>query len=356
MTWWRRRTMRARTLIIGSAVTVVLVALGFAVPIPYVALGPGPTFNTLGSADDTKVISFSGSDIPASVDEKTGDGHLNMTTISTYRVESLFTALGMWAQGNYSLVPYDEVYPPNKTLEQIGAENAQQFSDSQSAAEIAALRYLKYPNILFAGTIPDDSPSAKVLQSQDQIVGIDDRTVTDQASLLSVMSTTKPGQTVTVHVLRDGKPLAVQVTLGASSDSTQKQGLLGIEPQERPKAPFTIDISLEGIGGPSAGLMFTLGIIDKLSPGDLTSGHFIAGTGTMEITDTKGTVGAIGGILLKMIAARDAGATVFLVPQDNCLEAKTQVPQGLQLVKVGTLDDAVNALHTIASGGTPAGC
>ena len=122
---------------------------------------------------------------------------------------------------------------------------------------------------------------------------------------------------------------------------------------ERPVAPFTTSISLERIGGPSAGLMFTLGIIDKLTDGDLTDGRFIAGTGTI---DPDGTVGPIGGVLLKLITARDAGATVFLVPADNCAEAVTQVPDGLQLVKVASLDEAMTALDTLKAGGTPPGC
>ena len=108
--------------------------------------------------------------------------------------------------------------------------------------------------------------------------------------------------------------------------------------------------ALERIGGPSAGLMFTLGIIDKLTDGDLTDGRFIAGTGTI---DGDGKVGPIGGVLLKLITARDAGATVFLVPADNCAEAITQVPDGLQLVKVATVTDAMTALQTLKDGGTP---
>jgi PDZ domain-containing protein len=99
--------------------------------------------------------------------------------------------------------------------------------------------------------------------------------------------------------------------------------------------------------------MFTLGLIDRLGGQDLTGGEFIAGTGTI---DADGNVGPIGGVLLKMITAREAGATVFLVPADNCAEALTQVPDGLHLVKVATLDDATQALATLREGGTPPGC
>ncbi|MTD13200.1 PDZ domain-containing protein [Nakamurella sp. YIM 132087] len=358
MNWFLSRSLRARTLIVGSVLGAALIAVGFTVPLPYVALGPGVTYNTLDDVDGTEVIGFSGDDIPASVQENSATGHLNMTTISIYDHQTLFSALGLWAQGDFSLVPREEVYPPDKTVEQVNQENAALFSDSQSSAEIAALRYLKYPNVVYVGTIPDDSPSAKVLEPQDQITAIDGTAVSDFASLRTALADTTPGQTVTVTVLRDGAEQDEKVVLQAAADpaTSGSQGFLGIGAVERPKAPFSISISLANIGGPSAGLMFTLGIIDKLTPGDLTSGHFIAGTGTMEVDDDKGTVGAIGGILMKQVAARDAGATIFLVPEANCAEALTRVPDGLQLVKVATLDDAMNALKTIADGGTPPGC
>ncbi len=354
MPWFSSLSLRARTLIAGSTVSVVLIGVGAVVPIPYVALGPGVTYNTLSAVNGTPVISFAG-DVPASVKQSDGTGHLNMTTVSVYDDLPLFGALGMWISGNYALVPRAEVYPPNQTVEQVNQQNTQAFQDSQSAAEIAALRYLKYPNVVYVGTIAAGSPSAAVLQPQDQITAIDGTTVTDFASLQAALKSTSPGQVAKVTVLRANKSVDEKVTLQANA-SSGKQGFLGIGAVERPKAPFTVSISLANIGGPSAGLMFTLGILDRLTPGGLTQGKFIAGTGTMEVDDTKGTVGAIGGILLKMIAAKDAGASVFLVPAANCAEALTRVPAGLQLAKVATLDDAVKALHTLAAGGTPPSC
>jgi PDZ domain-containing protein len=348
-------SLRARTLIVGSTVSVLLIGVGAAVPIPYVALGPGPTYNTLGATSGTPVISFAGADVPATVKQSDRGGHLNMTTVSVYDRLPMFEALGMWMSGNYALVPRAEVYPPDKTVEQVNAQNTKDFSDSQTSAEIAALRYLKYPNVVYVGTIAEGSPSYSVLQPQDQISAVDGAAVTDFASLQAALKNTLPGQVVGVRVLRAQKSVDVKVKLAANAQAG-KQGFLGIGAQERPKAPFTISISLANIGGPSAGLMFTLGILDKLTPGGLTAGRFIAGTGTMEVDDDKGTVGPIGGILLKMIAAKAEGASVFLVPADNCPEALTRVPDGLELAKVATLDDAVKALKTLAAGGTPPSC
>ena len=141
------------------------------------------------------------------------------------------------------------------------------------------------------------------------------------------------------------------ITLGYTPSATH--GYLGVGVLDAPWAPFTIDFNLANIGGPSAGLMFTLAVIDKLTTGDLNDGKFVAGTGTI---DRDGKVGSIGGITHKMLAAQEAGATVFLVPADNCDEAKTAHDDGLELVKVDNLDQAVDALKHISAGGERPRC
>ncbi len=359
MSWFKALSARGKALLIGLTVTSALVGLGASVPIPYVALGPGTTINTLGIYDGTDIFTFSGTGIPASVQEKFGDGsHLNMTTVSVTDGMTLFGALGLWASDNYSLVPREEQFPPDKTEDQVRQENAKSFSDSQSLSEIAALRFLKYPEVTYVGSIPAGSPSVDALDPQDQIVAIDQRPVTDLTSLRAVMATTLPGQVVTVRVKRvdaAGKSGEVDAKVTLTTNSTASYGFLGIGATQRPVATFTIANALASskIGGPSAGLMFTLGIIDRLTPADLASGHFIAGTGTV---DETGAVGPIGGILLKLIAARDAGATNFLVPAQNCAEALTRVPAGLTLVKVTTVTDAMTALGEIKNSQPTAGC
>lgn len=357
MSWFTRLSPRGRTVLVGSVVSVALIAVAAAVPIPYVAVGPGVTFNVLGSANGTEVITFTGDDIPASVSETT-TGHLNMTTISVKDHMTLFAALGFWSTGDYSIAPREEFFPPGQTVEQVNETNAKLFADSQSAAEIAALRYLDYPSVTYVGDIEEGSPSFGVLEPQDQLVAVDDQPVTTFASLTAILTGTKAGQVVKLTVDRDGKHVDEKITL-ADNPNNPGHGFLGIRPVERPTAPFTPHIALQNIGGPSAGLMFTLGLIDKLTPGELTGGVFIAGTGEIKPGTTEQdptAVGPIGGILMKMIGARDAGATWFLVPADNCQEAVTRIPAGLHLAKVATLDDGVTAVKTIAAGGTPPGC
>jgi len=361
MSWYSQLTVRGRTLVIGSAFTVVFIALGSAVPIPYVKLGPGVTINTLGSYDGSEVFTFTGDDIPASVDEHFGEGsHLNMTTVSVTDGITLFGAIALWATGTYTITPRDEIYPPDKTTEEVKADNARSFLESQSLAQTAALRYLDYPEFAYVQQVGTGSPSEGQLEVQDRILSVDGSAVTDLASLQKVMQPMVPGQVVTVRVERPlvgGKleELDKKVTLQADPEKKTSQGYLGIVTTERPEAPFQIHNSLEtsGIGGPSAGLMFTLGLIDRLTPGDMTGGHFIAGTGTI---DLNGTVGPIGGILLKLIAAKDVGASYFLVPAANCEEARTRIPDGLRLAKVGTVTEATAAVAAISKGEVPPAC
>jgi len=139
--------------------------------------------------------------------------------------------------------------------------------------------------------------------------------------------------------------------LGANPD--RDHGFLGIGVLDAPWAPFTIEFNLANVGGPSAGLMFSLAVVDKLTTGDLNGGKFIAGTGTIT---GDGKVGSIGGITHKMLAAQEAGATAFLVPADNCAEAKTAHDDAMKLIKVDTLSTAVDALKTYSAGGEPPHC
>jgi PDZ domain-containing protein len=170
--------------------------------------------------------------------------------------------------------------------------------------------------------------------------------------LMSSLKTTKPGQSVTVDFRRKNAPSGVeQITLGSHPD--RESGVLGVAVMDAPWAPFVVDFNLANVGGPSAGLMFSLAVVDKLTTGDLVGSRFVAGTGTIK---ADGTVGRIGGIVHKMTAARAAGATVFLVPTENCYEASSDNQPGLQLVKVGSLGGAVDALHTMSSGGQPPRC
>ena len=160
-----------------------------------------------------------------------------------------------------------------------------------------------------------------------------------------------PGTAVPVDYTRDGVPGSGTVTTGPAAEGGGSA--LGVMVLLTPYAPFDVSIEVDDVGGPSAGLMLSLGIIDLVGDADLTGGAVVAGTGSI---DGDGNVGPIGGIPLKMVSAREIGAELFLVPADNCPEAVQNAPPGLAMARVATLDDALSALEDLRAGETPRSC
>jgi PDZ domain-containing protein len=319
--------------------------VGVLVPIPYVAIGPGPTFNVLGAVNGQQVIHVTNKKSHRST------GQLRMVTVSETSKINLFSGLGLWLSGREALAPREEYFPPGRSRKQVNAKHVRMFQQSQSHAEVAALGLLGYGAVV-AHKIVRGGPSEGTISAGDELLAVAGHRIDNARELRAVMKTTRAGQTVPV-VLRSGKEgqRTVHVTLGSAPH--RSYGLLGIYPGERAQAPFHISVKLKGIGGPSAGMMFALGIVDKLTSGDLDGGKVVAGTGT--ISDT-GRVGKIGGIPFKMAAAKRDGATVFLVPAGNCAEAAAHKPRGLRLVKVQTLHGAVSELRDLRAGKLVLGC
>jgi len=342
---------RALTLLLSSLLALGLVLVVAVARVPYVALAPGPTFNTLGADQSGKpVISVRGR---ATYDDS---GHLNMTTISVVTPLTLAQALRGWFRHDYAVVPRDVIYPPDQTPDQVQKQDAADFKDSQQSATTAALRYLKVKGTVhvIVRKVQKSAPATGLVRADDEIAAVDGKPVADAKSLRTLIGTRQPGQPVQLRLLRKGA--SVEVTVGTAR-TTDKDGtvrpVIGVETAERTDYPVQVTISLGDIGGPSAGLMFALGIIDKLEPGSLTDGRFIAGTGTI---DDDGMVGPIGGIQQKLIGARRRGATVFLVPAANCAEALSSPPGGLKLVKVGSLRSALSELRNLQSGAITTPC
>jgi PDZ domain-containing protein len=215
-------------------------------------------------------------------------------------------------------------------------------ASSQELATAAALTqlHIKYQTQVRVLSTVAGYPASKVLKAGDIVEAVDGKPVTGQSSLSSMIGAHPVGSTLQLQVLRGGKTLTVPVTSKVSGGTP----VIGVQVQEQYKFPFNVRISVGDIGGPSAGMMFALGIVDMLTPMNLTGGKFIAGTG--EITAT-GQVQPIGGIQQKMVGARNAGATVFLTPAGNCSDTKGAVPAGLRVVKVSTLSQAVSDLEAI---------
>lgn len=328
---------------------VPIVAFGVllaVVTVPFVSLGPGPTFDTLGEIDGKQVVQIEGTQTHPTT------GHLNMTTVSQRDDLSLAEALSLWVSGEEQLVPRDLIYPPGKSRDEVDKANDADFKNSEDSAQYAALGYLKYPEAVTVASVSESGPSNGKLKPGDAIDSVDRKPVANVEQFTSLLKSTKPGQVVTIDYRRKNEaPGVAEVTLGTNKD--RDYGFLGVAVMDASWAPFTVDFNLANIGGPSAGLMFSLAVVDKLTTGDLAGSTFIAGTGTIT---TDGKVGPIGGITHKMAAARAAGATVFLVPAKNCYEAASDIPSGLKLVKVDTLTSAVDALHALTSGAPTPGC
>jgi PDZ domain-containing protein len=275
-----------------------------------------------------------------------------MTTVSQRDEISLGEALTLWLSDTEQLVPRDLVYPPGKSRDEVDKANNADFKQSEDSAEYAALGYLKYPAAVTVASVADPGPSVGKLKSGDAIDAVDGKPVANVDQFTGFLKATKPGQVVTIDFRRKNAPAGVaQITLGSNKD--RDYGFMGVAVLDAPWAPFVVDFNLANVGGPSAGLMFSLAVVDKLTTGDLAGSNFIAGTGTISV---DGKVGQIGGITHKMVAAHAAGATVFLVPAKNCYEANSDNPSGMRLVKVETLSQAVDALHAITSGGQPPAC
>lgn len=348
-----RLSRRVRTLIAAGVLFVVLFALVLTLPVPYVLLSPGPTYNTIGSVPtengkQTQVIKISGAPV------RETSGNLNLTTVgvSTEPITPLEAFTG-WLRGDEVVVPRSSVYPPGQSQQQTDEQNTQDFVVSQDNATAAATCQLGYPRGFGVISVLPKGPSQGKLRHGDRFVSVAGSGADSAAELRSVLGKQRPGTAVPVVVVRGGKQVTTRVTLGAPPKGLTGASL-GVSVSNTCLAPFSVDLALANqIGGPSAGLMFALGIIDKVGPTDLTKGRFVAGTGTI---DPEGTVGPIGGIQLKMIAAREKGATVFLAPSGNCGDVRGNVPSGLQVVKVDTLAGAVRDLQKIEQKQAVPGC
>ena len=340
-----RRTL---TLLLSGVLVAVLTGAASAAPVPYVSYTPGPTFDTLGEVGDTPVIDVDGRETFPT------EGRLDLTTISVRPRLTLTDALRDWFDRDRAVVPRELLYPPGETDEEVRQANEERRVASESNATSAALRYLGIPftTRVEVLSVQPGLPAEGELEAGDVVTSVDGAPVASSQELRDRISGREPGTEVRVGYVRDGSPGEAVITT-AAPPSGEARSVVGVLLAEKPDYPFDITISLKDVGGPSAGLMFALGIIEKLEPESLTDGRYVAGTGEIQV---NGDVGPIGGIPQKLVAARDKGAEVFLVPEDNCEEALGRAPDGLLLVKVSTLQDAVDALRTLREDGTPPTC
>jgi PDZ domain-containing protein len=352
---------RTATLLASTLMLIALLCAGVLIPVPYAEMSPGPTVNTLGDHDGEPVLQISGRKTYPTT------GHLNMTTVRVTGPDysmNLVEAVYGWLNHDNAVVPHKTLYPEGQTAEQADQENAEEFSQSQESAKVAALRQLHLPvaSQTVVASVVKDKPADGRLHAGDVITAVDGKAIKANTDVAKLVTRHKPGEKVVFTIIpakdaaaaeKQGKrPAAGRKEISLPTEKADDgRAIVGIQAGVDHTFPFHIDVKLADVGGPSAGLMFSLGIVDKLTPGNMTGGRFVAGTGTI---DDKGKVGPIGGISMKTVGARDKGAEFFLTPKDNCATAAKDTPSGLRLVKVDTIGDAVKALAKIRSGDTDA--
>jgi PDZ domain-containing protein len=319
-------------------------------PSPYVIQQPGSTFDTLGSVtiDDEEVPLV---EIPDETVYPT-EGSLRLLTVGVVGSRRTpvpwIDVVQAWFDPSKAVIPVDVAYPMGQTVEQSNEENELLMKESQQAATAAALTELGYDirSELTVRSVVPDSPAAGKVKPGDRIVTANGVELMDAATLQAQVAKTGSGGEVQLELLRDGAELAVALT---PAGGLAPHPIIGVSVETSYDFPFEVSIQLKDVGGPSAGMMFALGIVDKLTPGAMTGGQEIAGTGTLT---ASGDVGPIGGIRQKLYGAVDAGSRWFLAPEENCNEVAGHIPDGLTVVAVDTLDDALKAVEAIGEGDT----
>ena len=339
------KRFRAAWFTSGVLAALFIFVIAF-MPVPYVKLSPGPMFNTVGTSSGIELIKITGAKTYPT------NGELNLTTVNErggpYGEITLPEAFIGWISESDVVLPTTDLFPPGTTKQDAQEENQVEFNSSQSAAISAALTYLKIPvtSQVQVGQVAPDGPANGKIKVGDIITAFNGATVTMPDQLPPLVKAQKPGASATIDILRGKTPASIKVTLGASPRDAS-QGYVGILGSALYSGPFPIEFGLQDVGGPSAGTMFALGIIDKLTPENLSDDKVVAGTGTISPT---GEVGAIGGIQQKMYAASNGGAQLFLAPRANCNSVRTSTPQGLNVAAVTTLSEAVDVLAKWRSG------
>lgn len=316
--------------------------------VPYAIEAPGPVSDTLASRGEgssaQRVVDVEGHrTYPTS-------GHLYFTTVTVQGGPEEHITLWEWVLGKVDrdakVVPEQTVFGTGRSEEEIQQLNAAEMQGSQKSAIAVALRSTgeDVPQDNVVASIASDLPADGRLELRDEVTAVDGAATEHVSDVVSAISDREPGEDVRLTVRRKGAER--EITLRTADLGGGRAGIgVGLEPLF--DYPYEVRIDAGEVGGPSAGTMFALAVRDLVTPGEMTGGRSVAGTGTI---DDSGQVGPIGGIRQKMIGARDAGAEYFLAPTDNCDEVAGHVPDGLTVLEVDDFDAAVDAVEGAAKG------
>lgn len=348
----RHPSRRGWTMIVAAGTFLLLLIAALLLPVPFVKLAPGPTFNVIGQHEGADVIQITGTEtFPVT-------GTLDMTTVLETGGPrgglTFIDALASWLDPSDAVVPRELIFPEDETGEEVQRRQSISFSTSQSDAIAAAMAYLDRPTTqaIVVQAVFGDSPADGTLELKDEILAVDGTEITAAGQVAEIIRAQPPGTAFTFTIERDGEVQDVTVTSEPNPEDASVP-YIGIAVGTLYQAEFPITFTLEDVGGPSAGLMFATGIVDKLTPEDLVAGTYVAGTGTIA---PDGSVGPIGGIRQKLAGARAQGASLFLMPVEHCSEAADHMPDGLTVVPVETLTEGIDAIRSYRAGEPVAAC
>lgn len=322
------------------AVTALVLASLF-LPSPFVILSPGNPQNILGSA-----ITITGTKSYPTT------GKLSVTSVMVTDPDSYITGFDVlygWFDKNRAVLPRVEVYPEGESAADSMKNGAEEMSGSQTNATAAALNYLGYKSTskLVITEVNDQTNANKLLYKSDIVLSVDDKKFESASEIMRYLDQKQPGDLVSIKVLRSEREIITkQIKLSARDDGSV---FIGVNIQQNFNFPFQVKIQLAETGGPSGGLVFALGVVEKLTPADLIRGRNIAGTGTIT---ADGQVGPIGGIAEKIIGAKKDGVKIFLAPIENCTDIKNKdqltnsgSKNDMKIVPVATLTEAISVLN-----------
>ena len=321
---------RAATAAAALFFLVGVIVLAWNIPLPLIAYSPGP----VSDAAEAVVVDGAPTFPP--------EGELVMLTVTGQDL-NLFEALVAGVDPTVDVLARQAVRQPDETDEDYRRRNLQLMDESTATAITVALRHVgveEAPQSVFITGYAADTPAGQVLEIGDRITGLDATDIATTEDLAEAMADNAPGDVVPIAVVRNGEEMQYEIELAALEEEAGRP-FIGIFVRS---LPYWIDINSGIVGGPSAGLMYSLAIIEVLTEGDMTSGHVIAGTGTV---DTEGNVGAIGGVRQKVVAAEAAGAEYMFVPINNHESAFTAPRGEMELIPVETVQDALDFMETL---------
>lgn len=336
-------------------VAVVVVAVLNLVSVDKVIYRPAGVHDTLGEIDGQPVVHVEG------LETYPTEGSLDFLTIIIDGGPRSTVTAWEWllAEINPATDVYatEQVYPPDVTAQEIQEQNVELMSQSQMGAAVVALRAdgIEVPEEVKVGQIIKDAPAAETLEVDDQILTVGGSTIENPEDVREVLQEFEPGTEVPFTLMRDGEELELDVPTGEGEPDpldpeAPARTIIGVFLASDFDLPYEVTIDAGNVGGPSAGMMFSLAIYDKITEGSLTGGLNIAGTGTIA---SDGSVGGIGGIVQKMHAAEDAGVDYFLAPAENCDEVVGRIPGDLDVISIENFTQARDIVEELGAGEDP---